>query len=203
MRQMRTRTISAVFLVPFVAALGACSSDTPDDGHTDSISMQPSSVSPSPAVPKTVQKAVGEEGGAYCLNKENSSCLASFTVTSIENVPRSQCIDIAPPPVDTRLVRVAIDVQGNRPLPSPNSHIAPGYVVSSDNWYGLTPDGYTTKAGVATGCGEFTPDPFYQPVNVGQKQRGDIIFYLPEDTEKLQLRDDDGAAWEWPLPPNS
>lgn len=185
------KTLAGLAVLACAGLLSACSSDDATAGQT---------ARPSAQAPATIEKKVGEEGAWGCESKDNTSCSVAFTVTSITPVPISDCSSSSDVPADSKIYKVAIDVQGHHPTPKPNEHIPPGYIVASDNWYALGSDGYTTKAQVMFGCGDYTPGPFYQHVEVGQKQRGTIIYAVPANSTDLQLRSQGGGAWEWKLP---
>jgi hypothetical protein len=158
-------------------------------------------VAASASAPQPIQKQVGQRAAAACAGESiDDTCALIFTVTAIDSVPSSDCSDYKPPTADERVIRVALDAQGLHPTPAPNSHIPPGYILSSDYWFALGADGYTTKVDVAIGCGEYTPGPFYTQTDVGQKLRGDILFKIPADSTTLELRPQPGLAWRWALP---
>ncbi|MFV8169825.1 hypothetical protein [Mycolicibacterium peregrinum] len=181
-----------------IALVTACEVNTSPSSAPTPAAPAPAATrsAPQSAAPTTIQKRIGQTGGQECPEDNDESCKALFTVTAIESIPRSACS--TPPAEGVRIIRVGLDAIGQHPASDPND--PPGSGLASDNWYALGSDGYTTKAQVATGCGEYEPGPFYDWVNVGEKQRGTILFAIPNNSAKLQLRDDYGAAWEWALP---
>jgi len=162
-----------------------------------------SSAGPALATPATITKSVGEPGAFYCPPDKPglASCSVQFTVTKIESVPRSSCDQNTQVPAENRVIRVAIDVQGRYPLPAPNSHLEPGYVVDWGNWVVLGRDGYTTKVETAIDCGSFEPGAFYKWAAAGEKKRGELVFSIPANSVKLQLRVSGSPnPLEWDLP---
>lgn len=185
-----------VTLIALAAATISACAGSPEPSDTT-----PTSAPPSTEQPSLYKKAVGQEGGWACVTRDNSTCSVAFTVTGLTAIPESQCNEYADHPEGTRLIEVSIDVRGQHPTPAPNAHIEPGFVVSSDNWYGLGSDGYSTKADIATACGDMEPGPFYHPVGVGQKARGSIIFAIPDNSTAIELHDPVyQGIWRWMLP---
>ncbi|GAB3132246.1 hypothetical protein GCM10027289_19910 [Tsukamurella serpentis] len=182
-----------------VLAVGAFAAGCGGAGISTAPSSPPSSTSAAGSAPRTIQKAVGASAAYGCTGSSPDSCMTRFVVTAVENVNPSAC-GAGSQKGDTRLVRVSLDVQGMKPREYPNENLNPGHEVTSENWYALGADGYTTKAEVATWCPGYKPGPFYDPVAVGQKARGDIVFAVPASAHRIQVRTYDGRAWEWPLP---
>lgn len=187
------RTTAAALVMASMSACG--SSDAPPAGS--SRTQYEVATNQAVAGAQVIDKKIGEEGGWACPGEDNSACAVVFTVTSISAVPMAACSETSHVPRESKLYKVAMDVAGQHPTPEPNSHIPPGFVVASDNWYALGSDGYSTKAETAIGCGDYTPGPFYDFVNVGEKQRGTLIFAVPQNTTALQIRQTNGPTWQF------
>lgn len=162
-----------------------------------------SSATETTSVPRFIPKRVGEPAGWNCPpDQPSSQCSLQFSITSLARIGDATCADAhnSSNPKPGTVYRVTMDVQGQKPTPPPNGHIQPGYVVTSQYWYALGPDGYTSKAETAIGCGNYTPGAFYDYTAVGEKSRGEILYAVPEGSSKLRLKNDSGGGWEWDLP---
>ena len=145
----------------------------------------------------TLTKAVGEQAGNDCDPDDKGDCALDFSITAITPIDPSTCSEYLDVPEDSKLYRVEIDAEAKRP--SANSDLAPGFLLITDNWSSLDSDGYTKKVVDAVSCGNEEAGAFYQPVEVGQKKRGTLVFALPENAVALQLTPQGGGVWEWDL----
>lgn len=195
------KAIGAIGALLAVGCAAGCGTNADTDTTTSRVTSTSAPASTAPETPDILNKKVGQPAGWNCADASDESCSLAFTVTALDKVPSANCSDSAPPPAGSEIYRVAIDAQAYHPTPAPNATLPPGFVISSDNWYAIDADGYGTKADVAIGCGDFDPGPFYQPLSVGQKGRGTILFALPAGSRELELREQGTpGSWRWVLP---
>lgn len=197
---MKKAIVTIVALLAIGCAAG-CGTNADTDTTASRTTSTTSATSTAPETPDVLNKKVGQSAGWNCADASDESCSLAFTVTALDKASSANCSDSAPPPAGSEIYRVAIDAQAYHPVPAPNASLPPGFVIASDNWYGISADGYGTKAVTAIGCGDYTPGPFYQWLNVGQKGRGTILFALPAGSQELELREQGTpASWRWTLP---